>query len=145
MMRTKLFDEATLGQARTLIPDSLVLKGGELSGERGMKVDGQLTNVKLVSTDDSPIHISPTAKLLNCVIDGKDVFIEGHYEGRIDAHGKVEFGAGSTVMGTCVKGEDNEIYAHPLSDLDDLRFSKRFATAKPSSDAAELSTGTHGH
>jgi hypothetical protein len=114
-----------------VLPESLVFKGGSIDCSGGLLVDGQLTDVTLESKDGSPIYISALAILQQCVINGSDVLIEGHFSGTLNATGKVEFASGCVAVGVFNKG--GEVFMHALSDLDDLKISSlNSAKAKPS-------------
>ena len=102
------------------LPESLVFKGGTIECTGGLLVDGQLTGVTIDSKDGSPIYISAMATLQQCVINGSDVLIEGHFSGTLNATGRVEFASGCVAVGVFNKG--GEVFVHTLSDLDDLKF-----------------------
>ncbi|UUZ66301.1 hypothetical protein LP417_35395 (plasmid) [Polaromonas sp. P1-6] len=50
--------------------------------------------------DDSPIKVSALATLDGCVVNCKDIIVEGIFSGEINAKGDVELGESCTVMGT---------------------------------------------
>jgi hypothetical protein len=104
-----------------VLPESLVFKGGSIDCSGGLLVDAQLTNVTLDSKDGSPIYVSALATLDDCVINGTDVLMQGHFSGTLNATGKVEFASGCVVVGIFNKG--GEVYMHMLSDLDNLKIS----------------------
>jgi cytoskeletal protein CcmA (bactofilin family) len=117
-MNRYFFDTVALSSVQSLVPEALSLKNGTVEGTLGLRVDGKLTGVEIISTDDSLVHISALAVLSNCKLIGKDILIEGKFSGEISAAGKIEFAAGCTVLGTLNKS--GEVYFHMLSDVEDL-------------------------
>jgi hypothetical protein len=113
-----------------VLPESLILKGGSIDCSDGLLIDAQLTGVTIESKNDAPIYISALANLDDCVINGADVLVEGHFSGTLNASGKTEFAAGCVVVGIFNKG--GEVYMHMLSDLDNLKISSMNSNkAKP--------------
>jgi hypothetical protein len=130
-MTTRHFFKANdIEAAKSMVPQTLVIRGGAIESTGGILVDGVLHDVSIQSMDDSDIYISALAKLTNCTITGKNVLIEGKFDGGvINARGKAEFGSGSVAVGVFNKGD--EVYMHPLSDLDDLNIKKIKVVAEP--------------
>jgi hypothetical protein len=131
MSQYQFFDPTAIAKAK-LIPESLAFTGGSIDCSGGLLVDGNLTKVTLESKDGSPIYISALATLDDCVIHGRDVLIEGHFSGVINADGKTEFASGCVVVGVFNKA--GEVYMHKLADVDDLAVKSK----KPSEQASQV-------
>lgn len=123
MSSYNLFKSADIESSKSTVPETLVLRGGTVEAEKGLLIDGKLFNTTIDSKDGSPIYVSALAELDNCVINGKDVLIEGSFSGTINASGKTEFASGCVVVGIFNKGD--EVYIHKLADLDDLKVSSK--------------------
>jgi hypothetical protein len=131
MSQYNFFEPTDIAKAK-LIPESLAFTGGAIDCSGGLLVDGNLTKVTLESKDGSPIYISALATLDDCIINGRDVLIEGHFSGVINADGKTEFASGCVVVGVFNKA--GEVYMHKLADVDDLAVKSK----KPSEQSAQL-------
>ena len=105
-------------QCKSLEPESLVLKNGTVEGSNGLLIDGTLTKMHIVSKDGSLIHISATAKLESCTIEGKDILLEGNVDAVITAQGDCEIGASAVMVGTLNVGGD--LFKSRLADVTDL-------------------------
>ena len=127
MSSYNLFKSAAIESSKSTVPETLVMRGGSVEAEKGLLIDGKLYGTTIDSKDGSPIFISALAELRDCVINGADVLIEGHFEGTLNATGKTEFAAGCVAIGIFNKGD--EVYIHKLADLDDLKVSSK--KAKP--------------
>ena len=123
MSSYNLFKSADIESSKSTVPETLVLRGGTVEAEKGLLIDGKLYGATIDSKDGSPIFISALAELHDCVINGADVLIEGHFEGTLNATGKTEFAAGCVAIGIFNKGD--EVYIHKLADLDDLKVSSK--------------------
>lgn len=123
MSSYNLFKSADIESSKSTVPETLVLRGGTVEAEKGLLIDGKLYGTTIDSKDGSPIFISALAELRDCVINGADVLIEGHFEGTLNATGKTEFASGCVAIGIFNKGD--EVYIHKLADLDDLKVSSK--------------------
>ena len=123
MSSYNLFKSAAIESSKSTVPETLVMRGGSVEAEKGLLIDGKLYGTTIDSKDGSPIFISALAELRDCVINGADVLIEGHFEGTLNATGKTEFAAGCVAIGIFNKGD--EVYIHKLADLDDLKVSSK--------------------
>lgn len=119
MTSYQFFKPTDLESAKSLVPESLVFRGGVIECKGGILVDGELHDTTIESKDGTAIFISAMAKLYNCTISGVDILVEGIFDGTINGTGKIEFASGCVAVGVCNKG--SEVYMHPLADLDDLR------------------------
>lgn len=119
MTTYQFFKPADLEAAKSLVPESLVIRGGVIECKGGILVDGELHDTTIESKDGTAIYISAMAKLYSCTLKGTDILIEGTFDGVINGTGKIEFASGCVAVGVCNKG--SEVYMHPLADLDDLR------------------------
>ena len=119
MSSYQFFNAAYMEKCKSNVPETLVLRGGAVEAEKGLLVDGKLHDTTIESKDGSPIYISALAELTNCVINGKDVLIEGVFSGTLNASGKTEFASGCVAVGVFNKG--GEVYIHTLADLEDLK------------------------
>lgn len=129
MSSYNLFKSVEIEASKSTVPETLVLRGGTVEAEKGLLIDGKLYGTTIDSKDGSPIFISALAELHDCVINGADVLIEGHFEGTLNATGKTEFASGCVAVGIFNKGD--EVYIHKLADLDDLKVSSK--KVKPTS------------
>ena len=144
MSNYNFFNTAALEKTETNLPESLKLKGGAIEAHGGLTVDAQLTGVTLDSKDGSTIYISALAKLEDCVINGKDVLIEGKFSGTLNATGQTEFASGCVAVGIFNKGDD--VYIHKLADIDDLkvmRLVQTTASATPQVALVSVNNGTY--
>ena len=64
-----------IGTPKALVPEAVAFKGGTLEGAGGLLIDGRLSDMNVVSTDGSLIHVSATAVMENCIIEGVDLLI----------------------------------------------------------------------
>ncbi len=122
-MSYNLFKSADIEASKSTVPETLVLRGGSVEAVKGLLIDGKLYGTTIDSKDGSPIFVSALAELHDCVINGADVLIEGHFEGTLNATGKTEFGSGCVAIGIFNKGD--EVYIHKLADLEDLKVSSK--------------------
>ncbi len=122
-MSYNFFKSADIESSKSTVPETLVLRGGSVEAEKGLLIDGKLFGTTIDSKDGSPIYVSALAELHDCVINGADVMIEGHFSGTINATGKTEFASGCVAVGIFNKGD--EVYIHKLADLDDLKVSSK--------------------
>lgn len=127
----KLIDN--IGTPKSLFPEGLVLKGGTLEGKDGLLIDGTLTTVQIKSVDGSLIHISATAVLEDCNVEGENVLLEGTFSGVINAAGDCEIGPSASVIGVVNVGGD--LFKSKFADVRDMNVN----TLK-----AELSANDHG-
>lgn len=100
MSRYKLFAEGNLPAPKTVVNETTDQEGGTLRLKGGALIDGRLTKVTIISVDDSPIKVSALATLDTCVVNCKDIIVEGIFSGEIHAKGDVELGESCTVMGS---------------------------------------------
>ena len=115
----QFFKPTDIEASKSLMPESLVFKGGTIDGKDSTLIDGKLSNTTITSVDNTPIYISSLAVLTECVINCHDLLIEGHFTGTINAKGKVELAAGCVVVGILNKAD--EVYMATLADVDDLQ------------------------
>ena len=115
----QFFKPTDIEASKSLVPESLIFKGGTIDGKDSTLIDGKLHGTTITSTDSTPVYISSLAHLTECVINCHDLLIEGHFTGTINAKGKVELAAGCVVVG--VLNKDGEVYMATLADVDDLQ------------------------
>lgn len=105
--------------AKSIVPASLVFKGGTVEGTGGLLIDGKLTGTRILSTDKSLIHISAQAVLTECVLEGEDVLIEGTFEGTAKVRGNCEIGPSASAVGTIEVAGD--LFKSRFADTVDLK------------------------
>lgn len=104
---------------QSIVPASIVFKGGTIEGRGGLLIDGNLTGTTIVSMDDTVIHVSAQAVLTDCKITAKDLLIEGQFDGYCKIKGDCEVGQSAKVIGKIeVEGD---FFKSRLADAVDLQ------------------------
>lgn len=100
MSRHTLFTPDRTASPKTHVSETTDQDGGILRIKGGALIDGKLKGVTIISTDDSMVKISAMASLAACIVQCKDLIVEGIFSGEIHAKGDVELGESCTVMGS---------------------------------------------
>lgn len=117
--RNVLFTNEIFSAPKTMVSHATELDGGTLKIKQTGLIDGKLTDLVLVSSDDTPIKISALAVLENCKIECNDLLIEGSFTGEIKAKGNVEFGDSALVQGILHVG--GTLLVNKLADAVDMK------------------------
>lgn len=107
------------GTAKSIVPASLVIKGGVVEGQGGLLIDGKLTDTRIVSMDGSVIQISAQAVLVGCSIEGVDLLIEGDFDGSARITGNCEISASAKAVGKLEVAGD--LFKSRYADAVDLK------------------------
>lgn len=104
---------------QSIVPASIVFKGGTIEGRGGLLIDGNLTGTTIMSMDQSVIHISAQAVLTDCKVNAQDLLIEGQFDGACPVKGNCEIGQSARVVGKVeVEGD---FFKSRLADAVDLK------------------------
>jgi len=104
---------------QSIVPASIVFKGGTIEGRGGLLIDGNLTGTTIVSMDDTTIHVSAQAMLTDCRITANDLLIEGQFDGFCKVKGNCEVGQSARVIGKMeVEGD---FFKSRMADAVDLQ------------------------
>lgn len=122
MSNYTLFEAETFKAPKTLVSNTTDQEGGTLRIKGGAKIDGKLTGVTIISTDNTPIKISALAELDKCILNGHDVLVEGVFNGEMNLTGDVELGESCTVVG--VLKHSGRVLIGSLADTVDLHIVK---------------------
>lgn len=122
-----LFANDILSDAKTVIGEAIELEGGTLRVNGGALIVGRLTRTTVVSVDGSPIKVSALATLDSCIINGKDVIVDGAFSGEINAQGDVELGDTCSIQGTIT--HKGRVMTGSLAETDHMKL-KRFPQQK---------------
>lgn len=104
---------------QSIVPASIVFKGGTIEGRGGLLIDGNLTGTTIVSMDESVIHISAQAVLTDCKVTANDLLIEGQFDGYCKVKGNCEVGQSAKVIGKMEV--DGDFFKSRLADAVDLQ------------------------
>lgn len=125
--RFTMFDIDSDPAPSTSISKSTDAEGGTLRIKGGALIDGKLTKVTIISTDNSRVQLSVTAVLETCIIECQDLIIEGSFSGEINAKGDVELGSTCTVKGKL--NHVGRVLINGLADAVDMHTRKIKATS----------------
>ena len=114
LLARQYFEESEITGCNSQVPNSVVIKDGIITGNKGLLLDGILIGCHISTSDNSPIIVSARAELKECVIEGGDVLIDGKFSGTLairgkdneDVGGRLEFGAGSQIRGVSYVAEN---------------------------------------
>ena len=121
MSRNILFADDVFAKPKTMLSEYLELEGCTMRTNQVALIDGKLTDVTIISADNTPIKISALAVLTNCKIHCTDLLIEGQFSGEINAMGNIELGESAHVEGTAkVSGS---LVISPLAEAVELKIS----------------------
>lgn len=132
-----LFPADILSDAKTVIAHSIDFEGGTLRLSGGALIDGRLTRTTIISVDGSPTKISALANLDSCILNCKDIIIDGEFSGEINATGDVELGDTCRIQGTITHA--GRVMTGALADTDAMKL-KRFPQPKAQMRSAYFDT-----
>ena len=127
MTNYTLFPNDILADAKTVIGQDIEFEGGTLRVNGGALIVGRLTRTTILSIDGSPIKISALATLDSCIINGKDVIVDGEFSGEINAQGDVELSDTCSIEGTIT--HKGRVMTGGLADTERMKL-KRFDKPK---------------
>lgn len=153
MSRYALFDDTVLNNPSTMITSTTDQEGGTLRVKGGALIDGKLTRVTIIVTDESPLKISAMAYLDTCVIHCQDIIIEGEFSGEINAKGDAELGDSCRVKGKlnhsgrllidCTLADTVDLHIRKLSEATKGFDTQRTNHFEPKASSATLAIGSN--
>lgn len=95
---------AAMDQPDNILQRTLAFEGGTIVTKGSLQIDAALKGVKIVSTEDKPVVVTPLANCDTCVIQAHDVMVTGDFSGEIIAKGDVEISDSARFLGTIRAG-----------------------------------------